>query len=152
MYVRTIDALDWFLLWNLTPLRIFLIAANDAGLSSAAWKTSPSLGNTLSGYNSTETVSWLSRNLRKALTLLQWSCQQFIHKFQCRSTKYFNFKCWFENVIHSHTWESPSWRQATIRTFRFNKLNPERLSWKPHVVQFWCGPAIMCRDNWFAWV
>ena len=34
----------------------YFLSANDAGLSSAAWKTSPSLENTLSGYNATETV------------------------------------------------------------------------------------------------
>ena len=39
-----------------------------------------------SAYNSTETVSWLSRNLRKAPTIFRWSCQ-LIHEFQCRSTK-----------------------------------------------------------------
>ena len=97
-----------------------------------------------SAYNSTETVSWLSRNLRKAPTLFRWSCQ-LIHEFQCRSTKYFNFKSVdLRMFICSHTRESPHWRQATIQTFRFNELNPERLSWKPHFVQFWCGRAI-CR-------
>ena len=45
----------------------------------------------ISSYNFTETVCWLSRNLRKSLALLRWSCQQFIHEFQCHCTKYFNF-------------------------------------------------------------
>ena len=117
MYVQQACKIDFcFEIWH--PCEYFL-SANDAGLSSAAWKTNRSLENTLSGYNSTETVSWLSRNLRKALTLFRWSCQLYIHEFQCRSTKYFNFKCRFENV----TRESPHWRQATIRTFRFNDIS-----------------------------
>ena len=69
----------------------YFLLANDAGFSSAASNKNRSLKNTLSGYNFTEMVSWLSRNLRKALTLFRWSCQ-LIHKFQCCSTKYFNFK------------------------------------------------------------
>ena len=40
--------------------------------------------------------------------------------------------------------QSSHWRVATIRTFRFNELNPKGLSWRPHFVQFWCGRAI-CR-------
>ena len=31
-------------------------------------------------------------------------------------------------TLFALTRESPHWRQATIRTFRFNELNPERLS------------------------
>ena len=46
-----------------------------------------------------------------------------------------------ERYLLSHSGNSPL---ATIRTFRFNELNPKRLSWRPHFVQFWCGRAI-CR-------
>ena len=46
-----------------------------------------------------------------------------------------------ERYLLSHSGISPL---ATIRTFRFNKLNPKGLSWRPHFVQFWCGRAI-CR-------
>ena len=50
-------------------VRLIFVLKFDTPTNISYWR--PSLQNTLSGYNSTETVSWLSRNLRKALTLFR---------------------------------------------------------------------------------
>ena len=123
------------------PCKYFL-SANNAGLSSAAWKTCLSLENTLSGFNSTETVSWYPEISEKHL-----------HFFRGPVNLYTSFNVAAQNIlissvdlrtfICSHTRKSPHWRQATIRTFWFNELDPERLSWKPH---FWCG-HVLCRQQ-----
>ena len=55
MYVQYARKTDFlFEIWD--PCEYFL-SANNAGLSSTVWKTNRGLENTLSGYNSTETVS-----------------------------------------------------------------------------------------------
>ena len=74
--------------------RKYFLSANNTGSSSTKWKTNPRLEITLSGYNSTETVSCLLRNHRKALTLLQWSHQPFIHVFQRLTTGRFSKRVW----------------------------------------------------------
>ena len=43
----------------------YSLSANNSGLTSATWKTNSEFRNTLSGYNSTEMVSGILRNLRK---------------------------------------------------------------------------------------
>ena len=140
-----------FEIWH--PCECFL-SANDAGLSSAAWK---SLEKYTFRLHSTETASWLSRNLRKAVTLFRWS-SQLIHKFQCRSTKYFNFKCRFENVyLLSHSGIS------SLATSNYTNISVQWIkSWNiilkttlSSILVWTCDLSALDdngspRDNWFA--
>ena len=144
-YLQTIWAQDWFMILNLTPLQTCqhtnISHQQTKSLSSVVWKTSQTLGTTLLDYNSTERVCWLSRNLNKstyAFVVVLSTVYKVNARLWCHSSKYFNFKSvGYGSIICFHTLESPHWQQATIGTLWFNKLYPERLSWKPHFVQFW---------------
>ena len=134
----------WFLFWNYPSryvhMRIFLIGK---GSSSAASTTNPGELeiNTISGYNSTETVSGISRNLRKVLTLKRWSCiaaQNILISRVSIQKRYF--------FLHSGI--SPL-ATSSHTNISFQQIKSINLSWKPHFVQFWCGRTI-CRRQMMA--
>ena len=125
-----------------TPGNISYRQTTRVWSSAAAWKTNRSLENTLSGYKSTETVSWLSRNLRKAPTLLRWSCQHTSSSVAAQNILISRVSIWERHLLW-HSGISP------LATSNHTNISVQRIkSWKiilkpPHFVQFWCGRAML---------
>ena len=68
----------------------------------------------------------------------------------CRSTKYFNFRGYFNFDLGAlfalPLGNFPTGDKQPYKNFGSTN-NPERLSWKTHCVQFWCGWAITMTYN-----